>query len=60
MYVLGDELFQRSREGHFGVYVPSCEASREINTEITLEWAQKKSVTQVHTLFYFLHDITNS
>ena len=26
-----DELFQRSREGYFGVYFPSCEATREIN-----------------------------
>ena len=54
-----DELFQRSREGHFGVYFPSCEATREINTKITLEWAQKQFVTRVHALFYFLHDITN-
>ena len=28
-----DELFQRSREGYFGVYFPSCEATREINTK---------------------------
>ena len=57
-----DELFQCSREGYFGVYFPSCEASeatREINTKITLEWAQKQFVTRVDTLFYFLHDITN-
>ena len=45
----------RSREGYFGVYFPSC----EINTKITLEWAHKQFVTRVHTLFYFLHDITN-
>ena len=54
-----DELFQHSREGYFGVYFPSCFATREINTKITLEWGQKQFVTRVHTLFYFLHDITN-
>ena len=55
-----DKLFQRSWDGYFGVYFPSCEATREINTQITLEWAQKQFVTRVHTLFYFLHDITNT
>ena len=55
-----DELFQRSREGYFGVYFPSCEATREINTKITLEWAQKRFVMRVHTLFYFLHDLHES
>ena len=55
-----DELFKFSREGYFGVYFLSCEATQEINTKITLEWAQKQFVTRVHTLFYFLHDITNS
>ena len=54
-----DEPFQRSREGYFGVYFPSCEATREINTKITLEWVQKRFVTRVHALFYFLHNITN-
>ena len=54
-----DELFQRSREGYFGVYFPSCEATREINTKITHEWAQKQFVTRVHTLSYFSHNITN-
>ena len=49
----------RSREGYFGVYFPSCAATREIITKITLEWAHKQFVTRVHTLFYFLHDITN-
>ena len=52
-----DELFHRSREGYFGVYFPSCEATREIDTKITLQWAQKQFVTRVPTLFYFLHDI---
>ena len=38
--------------GLFGVYFPSCEATKEINTKITLEWAQKQFVTRVHTLLY--------
>ena len=59
MYSRG-ERFMRSREGYFDVYFPSCAATREINTKITLEWVQKQFVTRVHTLFYFLHDITNS
>ena len=29
-----DKLFQRSREGYLGVYFPSCDATREINTQI--------------------------
>ena len=31
----------------------------EWNTKITLEWVHKQFVTRAHTLFYFLHDITN-
>ena len=58
IYVRG-ELFMRSREGYFGVYFPSCAATREINTKITLEWVHKQFVTRVHTLFYFLHNMTN-
>ena len=58
MYSRG-ELFRRSLECYFGVYFPSCAATREINTKITLEWAHKQFVTRVHTLFYFLHDIAN-
>ena len=58
MYVLA-WLFMRSREGYFGVYFPSCVATREINTKITIEWAHKQFATRVHTLFYFLQDITN-
>ena len=50
-----DELFQRSREGHFGVYLRSNEG-KYINIK-TLKWAQKQFV---HTLFYLLHDIANS
>ena len=44
----------RSREGYFGVYVPSCAATREINTKITLELARKLFVTKVHTFILFL------
>ena len=58
MYSRG-QLFMRSLECYFGVYFPSCAATREINTKITLEWAYKQFATRVHTLFYFLHDITN-
>ena len=54
-----DKLFQRSQEGYFGVYFTSCEVTREINTKITLKWAQKQFVTRVYTLFYFLQDIMN-
>ena len=58
MYSSG-KLFMRSRESYFGVYFSSCAATREINTKVTLEWARKQFVTRVHTLFYFLQDITN-
>ena len=34
-----DEQFQRSREGYFGVYIPSCEA--------TIEGIKHKNYTQV-------------
>ena len=38
MYFSG-ELFMRSRKGWFGVYFPNCAATREINTQMTPEWA---------------------
>ena len=44
-----DELRQCSREGYFGVYFPSCEATREINTNITLEWARTETVRHEST-----------
>ena len=47
------ELFMRPREGYFGVYFPSCEATREINIKIALEWAHKEFITRVETLFHF-------
>ena len=37
-----DELLQRSREGNFCVYFPSCEATRQINTRIT--WVSGETV----------------
>ena len=46
-----DELFLCSLECYFCVYFPRCFATREINTKITLSWALKQFVTQVHTLF---------
>ena len=55
-----DKLFQCSQEGYSGVYFPSCEATREMNTKITFQWAQKQFVTRVHTLSYFLHNINNN
>ena len=45
------ELSMRAGESYFGVYFPSFEATREINTEITLRWAHKQFLTRVHTLF---------
>ena len=38
------------------VYFPSCEATIEMTTVITLEWAHKLCVMRVHTLICFLHD----
>ena len=35
---------------YFGVEFPRCFTTREINTTITLSWALKQFVTQVHTL----------
>ena len=59
MYVLGWRTVSALTRGYFGVYFPICEATREINTKITPEWAQKQFVTRVQTLSYFLRDITN-
>ena len=55
-----DELFQGSREGYFGVYFQSGEVTMEINTKITVEWAQEQFVMRLHTSYYFLHDKMNS
>ena len=59
MYVLMWRTVYVLTRGYFGVYFPSSVAVREINTKITLEWGHKQFVTRVHTLFHFLHDITN-
>ena len=48
-------------------WVPNCLCAHErvilvfikINTKMILEWTYKQFVTRVHTLFYFLQDITN-
>ena len=46
--------------GFFGVYFPSCTATRETNTKITLEWGQ--FVTRVHKayiiLFFIRHNVS--
>ena len=59
MYVLEWRTVYALTRGLLWCLYPSCVATREINTKITLEWAHKQFVTRVHTLFYFLHDITN-
>ena len=58
VYVLDWRTVSALTGGLLWCLFPSCEATREMNTKITLEWAQKQFVTRVHTLFYFLHDIT--
>ena len=47
------------QDGHFGVYFMSSEATREITTNVTLEWIHKYLVMRAHTRFYFLYDIIN-
>ena len=49
-----DELFQCSQEGYFCVYLQSGEATGEINTKITVEWALKQFVTRVHNWYIIL------
>ena len=44
-------------EGYIDVYFLSFKARKEINTTITLEWAQKQFVMRAQALFYFLHNI---
>ena len=45
-----------SIKGQLGVYFPSCEALRKVNTKITIEWGHTQFVMATHTLFHFLHD----
>ena len=60
MYVLVWRTVYVLTRGLFLVFISPCwAATREINSKITLKWAHKQFVTRVHTLFYFLHDITN-
>ena len=47
-----DKLFQHSWDGYFGDYFQSCETTREINTKITLEWAQKQFVTRAYIILF--------
>ena len=51
-----EELFQRSREGYFGVYFPSCEATSEINTKITHEWETVRHESTYIILFLTRHN----
>ena len=46
-----------THECYFGVYFPSCGATKEINTKITLERVREQFVVSVNTVFYFLPDI---
>ena len=59
MYVLKWWTVSALTRGLFWCLLSELRSTREINTKITLEWAQKQFVTRVHTLFYFLHDTTN-
>ena len=44
-----DELFMRTLEYYFGVYLPRFFATREINTKIALSWALNSSpVEYIH------------
>ena len=51
MYVLSRRTVSVLTRVLFGVYFPRYFATREINNKITLSWALKQSVPQVHTLF---------
>ena len=57
---LSDELFQRSREGYFGVYFPELRSNEgnhiQNDTQVSIETVPHQST---YTLFYFLHDIAN-
>ena len=49
-YLLSWRTVSALLQCYFGVYFPSCEATREINTKITLSWVLKQFVTRVNTL----------
>ena len=50
-----DELFMHSLECYFGVYFPRCFATREINTKVTLLWAQIQLAPPFAPLFSMYH-----
>ena len=57
MYVLEWRTVPALTRGLLGAYFPSCEETREINTEITLEWAQRQFVNlsalmQIDTILF--------
>ena len=51
-----DELFQRSREGYFGIHFPSGEATREVNTKITHGWETVRHESTYIILFLTRHN----
>ena len=59
MYVLAWRTVYALTRELFWCLFPELHSTGEIITKITLEWVLKQFVTRVHTLFYFLHDITN-
>ena len=51
--------------GYVGVYFASCEATKETNTNMTLEGAQKQLITREHmficyTTYVFINDEENN
>ena len=59
MYVLAWRTVYALTRGLFWCLFPEKRSNEGNKHQITLEWAHKQFVTRVHTLFYFLHDITN-
>ena len=51
--------------GYVGVYLTSCEATKETNTNMTLEGAQQQLITREHmlicyTTYVFINDEENN
>ena len=60
MYVLEWRTVSAPMRGFIWFLFPELiRNSGNKHQHITLEWAQKQFITRGHTLFYFLHDITN-
>ena len=59
MYVLEWRTVSALMKGLFWCLFPELRSNDGNKYQITPEWAQKQFVTRVHTLFYFLHDITS-